>query len=161
MYVRLHRQRHGGRSTPLFICARATATRKRAASPATVSLPIWDPSKNRHGCGTEPGRRIFPDCGSRTKRRAVAPSSVRQGLRARLCRGGNLEGPRTFRDSFPCRDRGETTFPTADLVELMVVNRLCDPCSKLALLGGSMACTFPGMKRASHRITTCFVRWID
>ena len=32
-------------STPLFICARATATRKRAASPAIVSLPTWDPSK--------------------------------------------------------------------------------------------------------------------
>ena len=43
---------------------------------------------------------------------------------------------------------GETTFPTADLVQLMVVNRLCDPCSKLALLEWLDGVYFPGYEES-------------
>jgi transposase len=43
---------------------------------------------------------------------------------------------------------GETTFPTADLIELMVVNRLCDPCSKLALLEWLDGVYFPGYEES-------------
>jgi len=39
---------------------------------------------------------------------------------------------------------GETSFPAADLVRLMVVNRICDPCSKLALLEWLDGVHFPG-----------------
>jgi transposase len=39
---------------------------------------------------------------------------------------------------------GEASFPAADLVRLMVVNRVCDPCSKLALLEWLDGVHFPG-----------------
>ena len=43
-----------------------------------------------------------------------------------------------------CDLAGEATFPAADLVRLMVVNRVCDPCSKLALLDWLDGVHFPG-----------------
>lgn len=43
-----------------------------------------------------------------------------------------------------CNLAGEATFPAADLVRLMVVNRVCDPCSKLALLDWLDGVHFPG-----------------
>jgi transposase len=43
-----------------------------------------------------------------------------------------------------CDLAGEVTFPAADLVRLMVVNRVCDPCSKLALLDWLDGVHFPG-----------------
>ena len=43
---------------------------------------------------------------------------------------------------------GETTFPTTDLIKLMVVNRLCDPCSKLALLEWLDGVYFPGYEES-------------
>ena len=39
---------------------------------------------------------------------------------------------------------GEASFPAAELVRLMVVNRVCDPCSKLALLEWLDSVHFPG-----------------
>jgi transposase len=39
---------------------------------------------------------------------------------------------------------GEASFPASDLVRLMVVNRICDPCSKLALLEWLDGVHFPG-----------------
>jgi transposase len=39
---------------------------------------------------------------------------------------------------------GESSLPAADLVRLMVVNRICDPCSKLALLEWLDGVHFPG-----------------
>lgn len=39
---------------------------------------------------------------------------------------------------------GEASFPASDLVRLMVVNRVCDPCSKLALLEWLDGVYFPG-----------------
>ena len=39
---------------------------------------------------------------------------------------------------------GEASFPAADLVRLMVVNRVCDPCSKLALVEWLDGVHFPG-----------------
>jgi transposase len=42
---------------------------------------------------------------------------------------------------------GEASFPAAELVKLMVVNRVCDPCSKLALLDWLDTVCFPGFER--------------
>jgi transposase len=43
---------------------------------------------------------------------------------------------------------GEASFPAADLVRLMVVNRVCDPCSKLALLEWLDGVHFPGYEES-------------
>jgi transposase len=43
---------------------------------------------------------------------------------------------------------GEVSFPAADLVRLMVVNRVCDPCSKLALLEWLDDVHFPGYEES-------------
>src|SRR4030042_1071107 len=47
-----------------------------------------------------------------------------------------------------CDLSGEATFPAADLVRLMVVNRVCDPCSKLALLEWLDGVHFPGYEES-------------
>src|SRR3990172_638169 len=41
---------------------------------------------------------------------------------------------------------GEGSFPAAELIKLMVVNRVCDPCSKLALLDWLDTVHFPGFE---------------
>jgi hypothetical protein len=41
---------------------------------------------------------------------------------------------------------GDTTFGASDLVKLLVVNRICDPCSKLALLEWLDSVIFPGLE---------------
>lgn len=41
---------------------------------------------------------------------------------------------------------GETTFKAVELVKLLVVNRICDPCSKLALLEWLDSVRFPGFE---------------
>jgi transposase len=41
---------------------------------------------------------------------------------------------------------GETTFGASELVKLLVVNRICDPCSKLALLDWLDSVIFPGFE---------------
>lgn len=41
---------------------------------------------------------------------------------------------------------GETTFGAAEMVKLLVVNRICDPCSKLALLEWLDSVWFPGLE---------------
>lgn len=41
---------------------------------------------------------------------------------------------------------GETTFNPVELVKLLVVNRICDPCSKLALLEWLESVRFPGFE---------------
>lgn len=41
---------------------------------------------------------------------------------------------------------GETTFCAVELVKLLVVNRICDPCSKLALLEWLDSVRFPGFE---------------
>jgi transposase len=43
---------------------------------------------------------------------------------------------------------GETTFNPVDLVKLLVVNRICDPCSKLALLEWLESVRFPGFEQS-------------
>jgi hypothetical protein len=43
---------------------------------------------------------------------------------------------------------GDASFPAADLVRLMVVNRVCDPCSKLALLEWLDGVHFPGYEES-------------
>jgi hypothetical protein len=43
---------------------------------------------------------------------------------------------------------GEAAFPAVDLIRLMVVNRVCDPCSKLALLDWLDGVHFPGYEEA-------------
>ena len=41
---------------------------------------------------------------------------------------------------------GETTFGAAEMIKLLVVNRICDPCSKLALLEWLDSVWFPGLE---------------
>ena len=42
---------------------------------------------------------------------------------------------------------GEASFPVAELIKLMVVNRVCDPCSKHALLEWLDTVCFPGFEK--------------
>ena len=136
MYVRLHRQRHRGREyTSVHLCE-----------------SYRDPEK-----GGKPRNRVIANLGPVEKIGMDAVRSLADGF-SRIAGGGErntdllprLLGAKDFGHVFAVAEtwkglglsailsragiEGETSFPTADLIELMVINRLCDPCSKLALL---------------------------
>ncbi|MBU4583191.1 MAG: hypothetical protein KKH02_12410, partial [Proteobacteria bacterium] len=149
MYVRLHRQRHGGREyTSVHLCEsyrdpdKGGKPRNRViANLGPIEKIGMDTVRNLADgffriAGGERSVEHLPrllcakDFGHVF---AVAETWKGLGLSAILSRAG-IEG--------------ETTFPTADLIELMVVNRLCDPCSKLALLEWLDGVYFPGYEES-------------
>jgi hypothetical protein len=145
MYVRLHRQRHGGREyTSVHLCE-----------------SYRDPEK-----GGKPRNRVIANLGPVEKIGMDAVRNLADGFSRIAGEQRNAEvvprllGAKDFGHVFAVAEtwkglglsailsragiKGETTFPTADLIELMVVNRLCDPCSKLALLEWLDGVYFPG-----------------
>jgi transposase len=145
MYVRLHRQRHGGREyTSVHLCE-----------------SYRDPEK-----GGKPRNRVIANLGPVEKIGMDTVRSLADGFSRIAGEQRNSEhlsrliGAKDFGHVFAVAEtwkglglsailfragiEGETTFPTADLIELMVVNRLCDPCSKLALLEWLDGVYFPG-----------------
>ena len=145
MFVRLHRQRHGGREyTSVHLCESYRDPEKggKPRSHVITNLgPIekigMDAIRNlASGFSRIAGEQQSAELTSRFLCAkdfghvfAVVETWRGLGLSSILTRAG-IEG--------------ETTFPTADLVQLMVVNRLCDPCSKLALLEWLDGVYFPG-----------------
>ena len=150
MYVRLHRQRHGGREyTSVHLCE-----------------SYRDPDK-----GGKPRNRVIANLGPVEKIGMDAVRSLADGF-SRIAgeqqrtveQLPRLLGAKDFGNVFAVAEtwkglglsailsragiEGETTFPTADLIELMVVNRLCDPCSKLALLEWLDGVYFPGYEES-------------
>jgi transposase len=149
MYVRLHRQRHGGREyTSVHLCE-----------------SYRDPEK-----GGKPRNRVIANLGPVEKIGMETVRSLADGF-ARIAGGErNVElaprllGAKDFGHVFAVAEtwkglglstilsragiEGETTFSTAGLIELMVVNRLCDPCSKLALLEWLDGVHFPGYEES-------------
>ena len=150
MYVRLHRQRHRGREyTSVHLCE-----------------SYRDPEK-----GGKPRNRVIANLGPVEKIGMDAVRSLADGF-SRIAGGGErntdllprLLGAKDFGHVFAVAEtwkglglsailsragiEGETSFPTADLIELMVINRLCDPCSKLALLEWLDGVYFPGYEES-------------
>lgn len=150
MYVRLHRQRHGGREyTSVHLCE-----------------SYRDPEK-----GGKPRNRVIANLGPIEKIGMDAVRNLASGFsriageqRSAGAPAPRLLCPKDFGHVFAVAEmwrglglsailsragiEGETTFPTADLVQLMVVNRLCDPCSKLALLDWLDGVYFPGYEES-------------
>jgi transposase len=135
MFVRLHRQRHGGREyTSVHLCE-----------------SYRDPEK-----GGKPRSRVVYNLGPLDKLGMEAVRKLAGGFR-KIAGGQATDGTVV---SFPdghdfghvyALDRtwknigfsealleagiaGDAEYPVTELVRLMVLNRLCDPCSKLALL---------------------------
>ena len=135
MFVRLHRQRHGGREyTSVHLCE-----------------SYRDPEK-----GGKPRSRVVYNLGPLDKLGMDAVRKLASGFR-KIAGGQATDGTVV---SFPgghdfghvyALDRtwknlgfsealleagiaGEAEYPVTELVRLMVINRICDPCSKLALL---------------------------
>ncbi len=147
MYVRLHRQRHGGREyTSVHLCE-----------------SYRDPAK-----GGKPRNRVIANLGPIEKIGMDAVRNLADGF-SRIAGGErSIEQSPRFLDVkdyghvFAVAEtwesielsailsragiNGEATFPTAELIKLMVINRLCDPCSKLALLEWLDSVYFPGFE---------------
>ena len=145
MFVRLHRQRHGGKEyTSVHLCE-----------------SFRDPEK-----GGKPRNRVIANLGPLEKIGMDTVKSLAGGFARIAGEQRNAElAPRLlctrdFGHIFAVAETwkglglskilsragigGEATFPTPELIELMVVNRLCDPCSKLALLEWLEGVYFPG-----------------
>jgi transposase len=149
MYVRLHRQRHGGREyTSVHLCE-----------------SYRDPEK-----GGKPRNRVIANLGPVEKIGMDAVRNLADGF-SRIAGeprstelAPRLLGAKDFGHVFAVTEtwkglglskilsrsgiEGDTTFPTAELIELMVVNRLCDPCSKLALLEWLDGVYFPRYEKS-------------
>jgi len=135
MFVRLHRQRHGGREyTSVHLCE-----------------SYRDPEK-----GGKPRSRVVYNLGPLDKLGMDAVRKLASGFRKIAGQettdgtvisfpGGHDFGhvyalDRTWKNlgfSEAFREAGiagDAEYPVTELVRLMVINRICDPCSKLALL---------------------------
>jgi len=135
MFVRLHRQRHGGREyTSVHLCE-----------------SYRDPEK-----GGKPRNRVVYNLGPLDKLGMDAVRKLASGFR-KIAGGQATDGTvvsfpgghdfghvyaldRTWKNlgfSEAFREAGiagDAEYPVTELVRLMVINRICDPCSKLALL---------------------------
>ena len=145
MYIRIARQRQGNREYR--------------------SLQIAESYRDTDKGGV-PRTRILAHLGSLEKLGEKQIEKLISGLQRALGRDaseekiGELLSARDFGHIYavcetwnrlglsPVLDRlgisGEASFPASNLVRLMVVNRVCDPCSKLALLEWLDGVHFPG-----------------
>src|SRR3972149_2715209 len=146
MFVRLHRQRHAGREyTSVHLCE-----------------SYRDPEK-----GGKPRSRVVYNLGPLDKLGMDAVRKLASGFR-KIAGGETTDGTVI---SFPggedfghiyALDRtwknlgfsealleagiaGDAEYPVTELVRLMVINRICDPCSKLALLDWMEDVHVPGL----------------
>lgn len=135
MFVRLHRQRHAGREyTSVHLCE----------------------SYRDSGKGGKPRNRVVYNLGSLDKLGMDAVRKLASGFR-KIATGQTTDGTvvslpegqdfghlyavdRTWKNIglsealLEAGIAGDAEYPVTELVRLMVINRICDPCSKLALL---------------------------
>jgi transposase len=148
MFIRLHKQKQGNKSyTSVLLCESYRDPEKGGAPRNRVLINLGSLDK----LGMDTVRKLgqgFLRIAGIAERAAVAPEAVcapdfghvfavshiwdNLGLSAALNRAGL---------------NGDASFEVAAQIKLLVVNRICDPCSKLALLEWLESVRFPGLEK--------------
>lgn len=148
MFIRLHKQKQGNKTyTSVLLCESYRDPEKGGAPRNRVLINLGSLDKLGMDTVKKLGQGFLRIAGV-DERAVVAPEAVcapdfghvfavshiwdKLGLTDALTRAGL---------------NGDATFEVAALIKLLVVNRICDPCSKLALLEWLESVRFPGFEK--------------
>jgi transposase len=148
MFIRLHKQKQGNKIyTSVLLCESYRDPEKGGAPRNRVLINLGSLDKLGMDTVKKLGQGFLRIAGV-AELPAVAPEAVRAldfghvfavshiwdklGISTALNRAGL---------------NGDATFEVAALIKLLVVNRICDPCSKLALLEWLESVRFPGFEK--------------
>jgi len=145
MYIRIARQRQGTREYRSLQIAESYRDADKGGAPRTRILAHLGTLEN---LGEKQIEKLIAGL-QRALDREASEERIGELLSARdfghiyaACETWNRLGLSPVLDRLGIA--GEASFPASDLVRLMVVNRVCDPCSKLALLEWLDGVHFPG-----------------
>ena len=145
MYIRIARQRQGSREYRSLQIAESYRDPDKGGAPRTRILAHLGTLEN---LGEKQIEKLIAGL-HRALGRYPSEGRIGELLSARdfghvyaVCETWNRLGLSPLLDRLGIA--GEASFPASDLVRLMVVNRVCDPCSKLALLEWLDGVHFPG-----------------
>lgn len=145
MYIRIARQRQGNREYRSLQIAESYRDPDKGGAPRTRILAHLGTLEN---LGEKQIERLIEGL-QRVLGREATEERIGELLSARdfghvyaVCETWNRLGLSEILDHLGIA--GDASFPVSDLVRLMVVNRVCDPCSKLALLEWLDGVHFPG-----------------
>lgn len=145
MYIRIARQRQGSREYRSLQIAESYRDPDKGGAPRTRILAHLGTLEN---LGEKQIEKLIAGL-HRALGRDPSEGRIGELLSARdfghvyaVCETWNRLGLSPLLDRLGIA--GEASFPASDLVRLMVVNRVCDPCSKLALLEWLDGVHFPG-----------------
>jgi transposase len=145
MFIRIARQRQGKREYRSLQIAESYRDPEKGGTPRTRILAHLGTLEN---LGEKQIEKLIAGL-QRALGREASEERIGEILSARdfghvyaVCETWNQLGIGPMLDRLGIA--GEATFPASELVRLMVVNRICDPCSKLALLEWLDGVHFPG-----------------
>ncbi len=145
MFIRIARQRQGNREYRSLQIAESYRDPDKGGAPRTRILAHLGTLEN---LGEKQIEKLIAGL-YRALGREASEEQIGELLSARdfghiyaVCETWNRLGLSAVLDRLGIS--GEASFPASDLVRLMVVNRVCDPCSKLALLEWLDGVYFPG-----------------
>ena len=145
MYIRIARQRQGKKEYRSLQIAESYRDLDKGGAPRTRILAHLGTLEN---LGEKQIEKLISGL-QRALGREASEERIGELLSARdfghiyaVCETWNRLGIGTVLEDLGIA--GEASFPASDLVRLMVVNRVCDPCSKLALLEWLDGVHFPG-----------------
>jgi transposase len=149
MFVRIARQRQGNREYRSLQIAESFRDPDKGGAPRTRILAHLGTLEN---LGEKQIEKLISGL-QRALGREVTEEKIGELISAKefghvyaVCETWNRLGISAVLDRLGIA--GEVSFPAADLVRLMVVNRVCDPCSKLALLEWLDDVHFPGYEES-------------
>jgi transposase len=149
MFIRIARQRQGNKEYRSLQIAESFRDPEKGGAPRTRILAHLGTLEN---LGEKQVEKLITGL-QRALGREASEERIGELLSARdfghvyaVCETWNRLGLSQTLDHLEIA--GEASFPAADLVRLMVVNRVCDPCSKMALLEWLDGVHFPGYEES-------------
>jgi transposase len=147
MFVRLHKQKQAGKTyTSVLLCESYRDPEKGGSPRNRVIINLGPLDK----LGIETVKKLgqgFLQLAGVPKYEATPPEVVSAPDYGHVFAFSHIWGYLGFSNAFARAGlNGDTTFNPAELVKLLVVNRICDPCSKLALLEWLDTVHFPGFE---------------
>ena len=154
MFIRLHKQKQGNKTyTSVLLCESYRDPEKGGAPRNRVLINLGSLDK----LGVDTVKKLgqgFLRLAGVDERAAVVPEAVCAPDFGHVFAASHIWDKLGLSDALNRAGlNGDATFEVAALIKLLVVNRICDPCSKLALLEWLESVRFPGfeMERPAYQ----------
>lgn len=154
MFIRLHKQKQGNKTyTSVLLCESYRDPEKGGAPRNRVLINLGSLDK----LGVDTVKKLgqgFLRLAGVDERAVVVPEAVCAPDFGHVFAASHIWDKLGLSDALNRAGlNGDATFEVAALIKLLVVNRICDPCSKLALLEWLESVRFPGfeMERPAYQ----------